>query len=505
MRKGFFMGTLGVGDGADVLSYLVCLLAEFGSCPIFQEPSPVICRGFDTARQTSLCVGGLQRVSRALGARGMAYGAWDSGRESGLGISTAGSERDPRAPDTTPSVIWRWGPPGGGAGLLEELGGEFGEVTAPDGPAMVAFGEVPFVAEMVGFELLDELEVTLEEEVFLAAGDPEEGEATVDTAGVGEGVGEGVGARGGGAEAGDPGEAVGVVETDTEGLFAAHAQAGEGAVAGAGFGAVVGFDERDDGFEQVAFEAGGVVFAGGQGFAGGGGMAVHHDHDHGAGAAGGDEVVEDPVGFTVDDPGGLVIAGSVLEVEHGVGDAVAPGVAGRGIDPEIAQATQGWGEVGVLVDGAVGDVLEVVWEGRGPGQVEDAGARFAHGFDGGVGGIEQGDAIDDEAVLPDTRVDGAGGQRPDSVGVAVEGQALVGPLTGEGDLGGFWSAEAERHLAIGGDFGGAQRGWAVRGAGGFGGGAWGRGEAERKGKGESEEGEAWVVVGGHGGGWKGGI
>lgn len=191
---------------------------------------------------------------------------------------------------------------------------------------------------------------------------------------------------GGATEGGDPGEGVELGEADVEGLPAAHAEAGDGAVVFAWGEAVGGFDEGERVFFEFTMEGGeGLVTEGGvvaRDLAQG--VTVEHEDDHGRGFAGGDEAVEDPMGFAVFDPGAVVVAAAVLEDKEGVAYGGVCVVAGRGVDPEFAGFVEGFGEVAVLVDGAVGDVLPVPGSGRGGGDVEYAALRLALGFEGGV-------------------------------------------------------------------------------------------------------------------------
>ncbi len=156
----------------------------------------------------------------------------------------------------------------------------------------------------LGVEQGMELAVGLDEEVLGAAGDPEEAEVGVDGLGVFEALGDGAWGRGRGAEGADPVELVVVVEGDGEGVVTAHGEARERAGCRLLDDAILGFDEGDDVVDEIVTEGGGVlggVLLEAEG-AGGDGVGVWHDDDHGLGAAGGDEGVEDPVGLSMDGP-----------------------------------------------------------------------------------------------------------------------------------------------------------------------------------------------------------
>jgi hypothetical protein len=105
----------------------------------------------------------------------------------------------------------------------------------------------------------------------------------------------------------------------------------------------------------------------------------------------------------------------------------------------------------------MGHVAKIVKERWLTRKVQDAGARFAHRFDGGIARIDHADAIDLEAVFPDAGIDGANGGTPNSVGVLGHRGATIRPLAIHEDLIRLVGADAEGDPAILADFGGAHR------------------------------------------------
>ena len=354
-------------------------------------------------------------------------------------------------------------PSGGAEALGEEFGGEGDEVVAPDGPGVGAWGDGVFVGDAFFFEQGVEGVVGGEEEVVLAAADPEEFEVSVDGGGVGPGFADEGLAGDGGAEGADLGKLVAEGEGDGEGVAAAHAEAGEGAGSGGGVDVIGLLDEGDDVAGEFLTKGGGigVGVAVGPAGAGGEGVGVGHDDEHGLGFFGGDEAIEDPVGLAVDGPGLVVVAEAVAEVEDGEGGAVGA-VAWGGVDDEAALLLEDFGGVVELGDGAVGDVLEVPGSRGMGGHVEDAAAGGALGFDGGVEVVDDVHAVDLEMVFVDAGGPEGGGAGPEAVGAFGEGE-FGAELAGDLDFAGLGGAAAEGDAAVGLEFWGegrlSGRGW----------------------------------------------
>src|SRR5690606_38120928 len=95
--------------------------------------------------------------------------------------------------------------------LTEQPRREAGEVFPPHRPTVVPLGEMPFMSNALLLQQGGQLLVLAEEEIVLAAGDPEQLEPLVHRARVGEGRGDRGGRGGGGAEGSDPSEGVELV------------------------------------------------------------------------------------------------------------------------------------------------------------------------------------------------------------------------------------------------------------------------------------------------------
>lgn len=133
-----------------------------------------------------------------------------------------------------------------------------------------------------------------------------------------EGCGDGIAFGDTGAEGADPSEGIEFIEADGERVEAAHGEAGDGAVFAPGFDAVFLFDHWQDGFEQIDPKFFCIFGRECTPERLGNGMTVEHYHDHGLGFSGGDEVVENPVRFSVISPSCESITVAVLENEKGV-------------------------------------------------------------------------------------------------------------------------------------------------------------------------------------------
>ncbi len=321
---------------------------------------------------------------------------------------------------------------------------------------MVALRLDVFVADGLGLQEAMERAVLLDQEVLGAARDPKEAEVLVDGLGCIEAGRDGclLGRRG--AEGPDPMEAIVVVERDGEGMVAAHGKPGEGARLGLAGDAVVGFDEGNDVLDQLVAEGLGVlgrVFLEPDG-ARRDGVRVGHDDDHGLGAAGCDERVEDPVSLAVDGPRALVVAVAMREVEHGQPGAL--GVGRRGVNDEPPPGAEGLGVVVVQMDGAMGDVLEIPGRGRLRGHVQDAGVRPSLGLHPWVLWINRREAIHDEPVLVDPCRDVGDRRRPQAriLRCLVPRQRRVLPeLPRHLDLRRLGRTEPERDGAVGVELG----------------------------------------------------
>mgnify|MGYP003291120470 CR=1 FL=1 len=317
--------------------------------------------------------------------------------------------------------------------LFEEFLGEVFEVDAPVAPDVAAGGLEVGVFEAFAVEVFAELGVAVVEEVGLADGDVVEfrvvGEEGVELL-----VGVLVHLRGdvaafgavdveAGAEESDVVEGLGVVQRELEGVAAAHREAGNGPACGGLYRTVVLVDEGDDVLE-VGFEGGvegaAVVWLEHTfgGLAGGGlvlAVAVGHNDDHRLGLALGDEVVEDLRGAAGAEPGLLIAAHTVEEVEDGV-SGLAALVAGRGVNGHTAVHPEHVGVVPDPGDGAVRDVLDDVVVGAAAGDDEVVHQVGDVALDVGVGRVVEGEAVDVEAEVVELALEGLGGVFPDAAG-----------------------------------------------------------------------------------------
>ncbi len=320
---------------------------------------------------------------------------------------------------------------------LEEERGEVDEVVAPDHPGVHAGGFDGGDGHVFGFEEGDELAVGFEEMVFGAAGDPEELE--VGGFGVEGGEAGPVDAGGGGGEADDVGELIGVVEAGGEGLEAAHGEAGDGAVFAFFGGVVLGLDAGEDlGEEGLGVEVG--VFGDGVGGAPGVeaaedeahvAVAEGHDDDHGLDLALGEERVEDEIGLSHGDPAVGAVGVAVEEIQDGVVAFPFRVVAGRCVDEEVGlvlrEAEDDGGGVEVVVDLAMGDVLGLPGLGGVAGDGDEVGEVEEVGGEAGVVGVEAGLAVDVEVVAVNLGREGFGGGGPGAAGVLLFCMGRLGP------------------------------------------------------------------------------
>ncbi len=153
------------------------------------------------------------------------------------------------------------------------------------------------------------------------------------------------------------------------------------------------------------------------------------------------------MGFAVRNPGGLVVAGAVLEHEQRISFAGFVVARGR-VNGEFAEPAQRLGTIRVLADGAVRDILEIPDQRLVAQHMQNARARLAHRFDPGVRGVNHRDAIHIETVFPNAGIDRANGHGPDIVGALGHGGAAIFPLALHGDFRGFRSADAEGDFAV---------------------------------------------------------
>ncbi len=103
----------------------------------------------------------------------------------------------------------------------------------------------------------------------------------------------------------------------------ARGEAGEGPVGRVVRDVVIGLDERDDAVEQVRLVAGVAVREP---------VEVRRDHDRRLHLAGGDQVVDDPVGHALGEPVGLVAATAMADVERRIGHRAGRVIARRRVD-----------------------------------------------------------------------------------------------------------------------------------------------------------------------------
>ena len=124
----------------------------------------------------------------------------------------------------------------------------------------------------------------------------------------------------GGAESGDVTEQLGMIEPDSQGLAAAHGEAGDRPMFPVGVDAVLRLDERHDVGEQILREQRGAFrgIAGAGQFACGNAVAVGHHDDEWLGFTGGEQVIHDEIGVAEDGPDQLVAVGAVEQVEDGI-------------------------------------------------------------------------------------------------------------------------------------------------------------------------------------------
>ncbi len=122
----------------------------------------------------------------------------------------------------------------------------------------------------------------------------------------------------------------------------------------------------------------------------------------------------------------------------------------------------------MVMDGAMGDVLEVPWGGRVGGDMKDAGVGPALGFHPWVLRVDGGGAIDDKPVFMNAGRDGRDGDGPEVMGILGERDVLAELARGL-DLGGLGGAKTEGDGAVGVEFGRLDRGRPL-GARGLGGG-----------------------------------
>ena len=106
---------------------------------------------------------------------------------------------------------------------LEEKRNEFGQVLAPHGVGVGAFGGAPGVFDLGGFEIGVEIEGARVDEVVFAAGEPDQGRALFEAVEFGLDIG-----RDGGGEGPDGAELIEMVHADGERLAATHGEAGDG-------------------------------------------------------------------------------------------------------------------------------------------------------------------------------------------------------------------------------------------------------------------------------------
>src|SRR5688572_21225450 len=100
-------------------------------------------------------------------------------------------------------------------------------------------------------------------------------------------------------------------------------------------------------------------------------MAVEHDDNHWPGTLGCDQAIEDPVRFAVDDPGLMVVTGTVLENQQRIA-RTALLITRRRINPQLPGALERFRLVAVLMYCAMRHILPVPGIERCTSNVQDA-------------------------------------------------------------------------------------------------------------------------------------
>ena len=253
------------------------------------------------------------------------------------------------------------------------------------------------------------------------------------------------------AEGADIVEHVRIEDGGAGGMAAAHREAGDGARGLLGDGPVVLLDEGDDlGDEALDIGVGLVDLLGGKVQGTGSllsGIAVRHDHDHRLCETLLDEVVEDLGGAAHRDPGFLVAAGSMQEIEDGIFLLGIGLVAVRGVDGQTAVEAEDLAVIPGMAHGSalVGFHIVLAALSGDYDHAEETGAVPLHED---VLGVVDGDSVHDEVVGVDLRTGAGDLDFPDVVGAADHVDGTAGPGGAEPDIGRVVGAEAEGHAVV---------------------------------------------------------
>ena len=147
-------------------------------------------------------------------------------------------------------------------------------------------------------------------------------------------------------------------------------------------------------------------------------------------------------------PGFLAVAGAVLEDEERVIFLCSCFIAWRCVHPGTALFAERFGEIGVLMHGAVRHILKIPRIGRRAGNVEDAGGGIALRLLRGIDGVDHREVIDDEAVLPHTGGHVGHGEIPQALVVLGQRDGLFVPLAAQGHALGFGRAQAKGDAVV---------------------------------------------------------